>query len=103
MMAISNPERFLAPQMFITTLFQFVIHQSVRYLSNGVFLNVIRTQCVVFFALTVVFIILCFVFCNSYLREVIASQTTSSPVVFLILCFFVFRIFGKCIAREASR
>ena len=55
-----------------------MIHQSVRYLSNGVFLNVIRTQLVVFFALTVVFIILCFVFCNSYLREVIVSQANGA-------------------------
>ena len=47
-------------------------------MSNGVFLNVIRTQCVVFFALTVVTIILCFVFCNSYLREVIASQANGA-------------------------
>ena len=85
---------------FSTTLFQLVIHQPVRYFSNGLFLNVIRTQCVVFFALTVVFIILCFVSCNSYLREVIASQATGAVglEVTYLLFFLYIPYFDFCIS-----
>ena len=85
---------------FSTTLFQFVIHQSARYLSNGVFLNVIWTQHVVFFTLTVVFIILCFVFCNCYLREVMASQATGAVglEVIYLLFFLYIPYFDFCIS-----
>ena len=64
MMAISNPERFLAPQMFFYNIVS-ICNPSVSQVFEQWCISQCNSNsvcCIVFFALTVVLIILCFLF-----------------------------------------
>ena len=84
MMAISNPERFLAPQMFFYNIVS-ICDSSVSQVFEQWCISQCNSKYVVFFALTVVFIILCFVFCNSYLRKVLYLLCCNYCFVFCVL------------------